>query len=335
MNKHIRSATLLLIAALTPVSVSAELIFSDVEYTAFTSATTQLLPEVTDFDSKTVPIFSPASVQALSQPTVFSMGFPNIPNSVGSAFASAAQLTLGLSVLTGVGVNGFFFENSLPPNALVASTTFSQTLTNNSTTETRFPIAGFFVPTPTMQFFGVGNFFPPGVDPARDAFASVEARAITKITHPNGSIVENIVFDYGMRTLRSPPPGLPGSGVFMVVPLSPQSVGITRFDAPDGSFGFRLPELSVGINLELGPGDIMEVSFDYFATASTGFGETGIFAAIGDPFNLSTGGGRFDLQVGDPGPGVPVPEPATWTLLASGLLALTFGTRLLHARMKQ
>jgi hypothetical protein len=114
-------------------------------------------------------------------------------------------------------------------------------------------------------------------------------------------------------------------------------VGITRFDVPDGSFGFRLPELSVGISLpELGPGDIMEVSFDYFATASTGFGETGIFAAIGDPFNLSTGGGRFDLQVGDPGPGgLPVPEPATWTLLASGLLALRFGTRLLHARMKQ
>jgi hypothetical protein len=111
------------------------------------------------------------------------------------------------------------------------------------------------------------------------------------------------------------------SGVFTAFPTSSDGVGLVRFDEPDGSFGFQLPDLeATDVSFgEIGPGDTLEFSYDYFTQASTGFGETGIFAAIGDPFNLSVGGGRFEFQV--------IPEPATWTLLAAGLLALMFGAR--------
>jgi hypothetical protein len=314
---------LILLAAMAPVSVSADVIFSDEVYTAFTNATTQLLPAVTDFDSDTVPVDSPASVLALSRSPASGQPFPNIPTSQTTPFASAAQLTLGGGdVLTGVGANGFFLMNSLPPHTLEAGATYAVTITNTSTTITEPLEVDIFIPTPTLQFFGnIGNSFPAGADPALDASARVQARVFTKVTRPDGSIVEDVLLDYGMFTFRNPQ-----TGVFEALPLSPDSVGLTRFEEPDGSFGFELPELDLeGITspdlAELGPGDIMEFSYDYFATASTGFGETGIFAAIGDPFNLSAGGGRIDIKpAGDPGSVVPIPG-AVW-LLSSGLLGL-------------
>ena len=50
------------------------------------------------------------------------------------------------------------------------------------------------------------------------------------------------------------------------------------------------------------PGESLEFGYDYFATASTCFGETAVFAAIGDPFDLTTGG-RFDVRVNAIAPG--------------------------------
>ena len=70
----------------------------------------------------------------------------------------------------------------------------------------------------------------------------------------------------------------------------------------------------------------MEVNYVFMASASTGFGETGIFAAIGDPFNLSGGGGSFTLQVGDPvgpGTGSNIPEPSTLALLGLSLFLIS------------
>jgi len=66
--------------------------------------------------------------------------------------------------------------------------------------------------------------------------------------------------------------------------------------------------------------------------ARTGFGETGIFAAIGDPFNLSGAGGSFTLRVGDPaGPGTgsggSIPEPGTLALLGLSLFLISVPAR--------
>ena len=112
----------------------------------------------------------------------------------------------------------------------------------------------------------------------------------------------------------------------MLLPIPSADAGsVTRIDRPDGSFGFELPELEVnGFRLpSIGPGDTIEFGYEYFARASTGFGETGVFAAIGDPFNLTVGGGRFDLLVGD-SPNE-IPEPGTLTTFGLGLvIMLTF-----------
>ena len=70
------------------------------------------------------------------------------------------------------------------------------------------------------------------------------------------------------------------------------------------------------------PGESLEFGYDYFATASTGFGETGVFAAIGDPFDLTADGGRFEFQVGDAPPPNSVPEPGTLALLGIGLMVM-------------
>jgi hypothetical protein len=180
-------------------------------------------------------------------------------------------------------------------------------------------IVDFFIPDPTIPLFGVENFFPVGVDPARDVSAEVSIRMLSKIMHPDGSIAEDILLDYGMRLVRDT------NGALTAIPSAIDLQPI-EFLEPDGSFGFVLPALDV-INFVLpaiGPGDILEFSYDYFATASTGFGETGVFAAIGDPFNLSTGGGRVDIRALPPSA---VPEPATLATFGLGLVVLGIRAR--------
>jgi hypothetical protein len=122
---------------------------------------------------RSAPIGTANQVEAL----VIARGvpFPNLPNNVGQEFASSAGDNTGLF---GVGVNGFFFTNSLPPDALLASGEYSQTITNNSTVSVSI-FADVTIPAPTIQFFGVGDFFPIGVDPRRDV------AAFAKCQHPD------------------------------------------------------------------------------------------------------------------------------------------------------
>jgi hypothetical protein len=209
-----------------------------------------------------------------------------------------------------VGVNGLHFENSLPPNRYFASGRWTQTLTNNSTV-TQLSSATISIPAPTIRFFGVGNSLPAGANPDLDATASVDIRLTSKLIHANGSVVETVLFDYGMHTLRAPI-----VGVLLPVPTDDALGNLSRFDEPDGSFGFRLlPVLKSFSFGAVRPGESLEFGYDYFATASTGFGETAVFAAIGDPFDLTTGG-RFNVQISA------VPEPTALAFVVLGLVTL-------------
>jgi hypothetical protein len=310
MNDHIRRAVLLLLAAWAPASASAAIVDeSDVDLTAFASYSAQASPTRSDFAAQSAPFDGSDLIEVEVLVHGDGIPFPNLPTTQTQAFASSAGDNFGAF---GVGVNGFFFPNSLPPNDLVASGTFRETITNNSTGTVPVTV-DFFVPASTIRFFGVGNSFPSGADPARDATASLEVKMLTKLTHPDGSIVEDVALDYGMSVLREPV-----SGVLFAFPLSDVGGSLSRFDEPDGSFGFQLSSLLLNDSplVRVGPGDVFELKYEYSAKASTGFGETGVFAAIGDPFDLTVGGGHLALQVGEP-----VPEPSLALVLASGALA--------------
>jgi hypothetical protein len=322
MNMRIVSTAALLCAVWTPLESRADLIdISDVTITAFADFTAQGKPPRTAFDAKVVPPESSDTVEVLVLADGFP--FPNIPTDQTKAFASSAT---SADNFYGVGVSGFFIQDADPSNVLVASGSFQQTFTNNSTSSI-FPSTNFLIPAPTLQFFGIGQDVDFPIDPARDVTANANIRMLTRVTDVNGTTVETILLDYGLRAFREPVvAGLGGR----LLPLVSRDAGgvVSFFEEPDGSFGFQLPTLDVDdFDLgEIGPGETMEWIIEYITAVSTGFRETGVFAAIGDPFNLAVGGGHFTLNVGAAPPPPPppgVPEPTAFALLALGLAART------------
>ena len=103
------------------------------------------MPETSDFDVKVAP---PAQLlQAARAMVIEGLPFPNQPNSQNSGFASSAGVVGGVF---GVGVNGFHFQNSLPPNRYFASGTWTQTATDNSAV-TQVSTGAISVPAPTTH----------------------------------------------------------------------------------------------------------------------------------------------------------------------------------------
>ena len=266
MTNSISPAALLLIASFAPVSVSAAGIeLSDVGLTARATFSSQrVTPEKSDFDTKTAP--PDQLLQAAQALVIEGLPFPNQPNSQNAGFASSAATVGGVF---GVGVNGFHFENSLPPNRYFASGRWTQTLTNNSTVTqvSSRPSPSRHRPYDSSAW---AIPFPPARTRTLDATASVDIRLTSKLTHADGSVVETVLFDYGMHTLRAPI-----VGVLLADPTDDALGNLSRFDEPDGSFGFRLlPVLQEFLLWRCRPGESLEFGYDYFATASTGFGET-------------------------------------------------------------
>jgi hypothetical protein len=294
--------------------VSAAVIdIPNVQLTAFGSFSTQFQPVKTDFDPQSAPLGSltPASEVLIIADNVTGMPFPNVPTSQTRPFASSIANADGHF---GIGVNGFFLQNSLPTHTLLASGSVTQTYINNS--DLTFPMElEFNVPAPTIRFRGVGeSTFPMGADPARDATADAVIDLVVTTTLPSGNKIEVLVVDYGLQVLRAQP-----STVLFPFPRRDGVGKVTRFDEPGGTFGFLLPALQGTADFSLGPRETLEFAWHYTAKVQTGFGETGVFGAIGDPFEISAGGGLFDIQVGGP---AAIPEPATLLMLGLGLAVL-------------
>ncbi|HEX4708165.1 MAG TPA: PEP-CTERM sorting domain-containing protein [Candidatus Udaeobacter sp.] len=182
--------------------------------------------------------------------------------------------------------------------------------------------ADLSIPAPTLRFFGIGNFPPAGVDPSRLGEAQAHVILQTTLTHPDGSKDSAEPLIYGLSTFR-----IPLTGVLVAIADITNEV-IPRFDEPDGSFGFRLPDrVENDFHIaDIGPGDTLEFNYIFSTFASTGFGETSAFAAIGDPFDISLTGGRFNFTLSDnagPVPSAsPVPEPGTVVMMTFGFIVL-------------
>jgi hypothetical protein len=324
MNQPIRFAAALLMASLAPVTASADAVDrSDVRLEATTAYSNASHPEVVVSDPKTVPQSSLLEARALVHGAGFP--FPGVPTSQTEAFASAATDARGHA---GVGISGFFLGGSLPPNHLLALGRHSQTFTNTAAAggATVRAFVDLFIPAPTIRLSGVGNFFPPGRDPRLDVTAQVDAQIFTTITHPDGSVDLNTVLEYGMRVSRHGGSGSSGD-LEAVLFRDASAFQLTQIiDEPNGKFNFQLDALQLTnfFVADIAPGDILEFDYSFTALGDTGFGETGVFAAIGDPFDLSAGGGSLAFHFDAPSV---VPEPGTWTLLAIGLLALRFCAR--------
>jgi hypothetical protein len=316
------TALLLGVAMSLPLS-AATVDISDLELSATANFAKIPVFSETDFDSISVPFGDPiGEVEALVRAGGgFLPGgaFPDIPNTVGESFASAAGDARGNFA---VGVRGEFGGNSEPPNLLTAIASSVLSFTNDTGSDIR-PTIDFLIPAPTLRFFNAGRLFTPGTE-ARDPKAFALAQIITFNKHADGTSDDVIAFEYGLETFRDPL-----DGEFEAI-ASGASAPFPRTDFGFLDFGFQLPEISLD-DFALGTvanGDTFTVTLNYVAQASTGFAETAIFAAIGDPFDLDVGGGRFELELGavdvDPPPPAPspVPLPAGLLLVASGLAAL-------------
>ncbi|MBP1806084.1 hypothetical protein [Rubellimicrobium aerolatum] len=278
-------------------------------------------PDANDFDSATVLVNGLQSVEALAPAA---LPFPGVPNSVGTGFASAAGDALGNF---GVGVNTFSFTGADPAFQAFAFGSYTETILND-TPDTITLGTSFFIPAPEIRFAGqIGDFLPPGAE-ARDITAEVSARIFTSLTRADGSLQDDLVFDYGMIVGRDPATGELGT-----VTLSPDAEGLEIEEGVfSTSFRFTLDEQDVVLPsvATLAPGDSVTIDFQYFAEGSNGFGETGYVAAIGDPFALSSSG-RFLIEQTDgltpPPTPAPVPLPASLPLLALALAGLGLAAR--------
>lgn len=321
MTRLIRLSTAVLLGMPLPLA-AATVEVSDLKLEAFT--TLAFAGEAafrTDSDSVSVPFGDTnGEVEALVRAGGgFLPGgaFPDIPNTVGESFISAAGDARGNFA---VGVRGEFGGGFDPPIVLSALATGVLSFTNDTGIDIR-PTIDFLIPAPTLRFFNAGRQFTPGAE-ARDPRASAVARIFTNTRHADGTSDNDLVFEYGLETFRDP-----FDGEFKAIALGAQAP-FPRTDFGFLDFGFQIPELSVD-DFALGTvadGDTFSVTLAYTALGSTGFAETALFAAIGDPFNLDAGGGRFelgDVGVGPPPPAPsPVPLPAGPPLLAAGLAAL-------------
>jgi hypothetical protein len=257
---------------------------------------------------------------------------PGIPDTVGTGFGSAVGDSVGNF---GVGVNSLPFRNANP-----ASTTTSKgsilSVDKNDTNVPMNLLASFFIPAPVIFLFGGEVSVNPNIDPFVDFNALVDASINLPVNRAAGPDEEISVLKYGMIAQRN------SNTREMEILVDPGTAGL---DVDRSSFDTRadLPALTITDKIigTLSPSDeyLMDLSFTAFGR--TGCGETGYFAAIGDPFEIVSGGGSLSVAFGDVGAPVdltdqidpapvdptvpaPVPLPGSLILFASGLLALPF-----------
>lgn len=260
-----------------------------------------------DFDGGVVEPFDTTVFSTLVQPDLF-FRFPTSPSALPAGFVSAA---FSGDRKGGVGTSGVIIRDQTLGQARA---TFTEAVTNLSDE----PV-GMFV---TYVIPGLeATIFPGSVIGNTNVQAFAAARLNATVLDASGAeLSRDRIFTYELGQ-APPPPG--GDGIFRSADLADEqgdgflisAAGVRGVEY--GSFeGTRfLPTIPVGGTL------IFEYQFE--AAGSTISREHGFQAFVGDPFDLSAGGG-FDIRLAQPSA---VPEPATVVLVPGALVALLLARR--------
>lgn len=310
------AVALAIAAALTPAPAWAgPVTLLSREVSVFVETQPSFGPPVTDERSLTGSGSTPLTVEAfLPRPSTVDNPFRPPPG-----FLSAQANPSGL----GAGVNSVFVAGTSrlnPPNVLIARALETQTF-RNDTASTTGVIGTFTIPSPTVTLLFGGVTLDPA-DPKKPrgtAFAEIT----TSLTDVNGVRTGTVLFTYGVDTFYDPL-----TAELLSIPVG-SAPGAVQTTGPNGQVIFTVAEatnqlLALGV---VGPGETLAVTGRYLTQVSSGFGETGASAFVGDPNNLSASSARFTLATDDGTPPVnpsptPVPAPAGWPVLAAGLAVL-------------
>jgi hypothetical protein len=261
-----------------------------------------------DSDGGIVEEGDPTVFSALVQPNLF-FRFPTSANGLPAGFVSAAFSGEGQG---GVGVSGVILSGQTLGRARA---TYTQAITNLSD-ESQVFFMGYQIPRLEA------TIFPGSVFGISSVQANAAARLIATVLDENGAeLSRNSIFSYELG--QAPSPSIGEDGIFRSPDLEDEqgdgfliSAAGVRGVAYGPFEGTRfLPAIPVGGAL------VLEYQFD--AAGSTTSPEHGFQAFVGDPFDISAGGG-FEITLAQP---AAVPEPATILLIPGALVGLLIARR--------
>jgi hypothetical protein len=266
---------------------------------------TSLLTDFTDIldrDGGTVVPGDPTIFESLIEPSQL-VRFPTSPSALPQGFASASFSASGEG---GVGISGVTFRR----HRTQANARYEQTIANRGDADANLSM----------------NYQIPFLEAAILAGPNVEgvladARANFGVTIVDSNGVENFfqIYDYDVQIERAG--GV--QSVFRSSNLITEQGDGELFTAGDVG-GVRYATFG-GTRLlpAIPPGGRMEIAYFFNAVGQNVTPELGYQAFVGDPFDISAGGG-FEIRLAEP---APVPEPATILLIPGALAGLLLARR--------
>ncbi len=318
----------LLAALATPFLMMGQAAHSQADFGAMNLSATAheaLIPGATIFDDGTsIPDAGPLDraefLYHASQGENLSGRSRDIPNAFASALAAFDHTG-------GVGVTSFIGGDPNPANPdaieqLAAHATWTQDFANN-TAEPQDLFAILQIPALQVGLIGVP---PERTSVSATETAEAEVTVAFIVTHADGTTTKGPLFEFGLRAIEKQVPFVqPGhfANFADVQFLGINDKTLPLFDSfkdngDDSNPRFDIDAVSTRVDFgTLQPGDTLDVVYQLTAVGTTGGGEEGFVAFLGDPFEVS---GTSDAFVVSAGPAAAaVPEPATWVLMILGI----------------
>jgi hypothetical protein len=283
-----------------------------------------LLPGATIFDDgRSVPDAAPGERAEFLYLASQGENLSGRSTTITGAFASALA---AFNHTGGVGVTSFIGGDPNPANPdaieqLAAHATWTQDFSNNDT-EPQDLFAILHIPALQVGLIGVP---PDRTSDSATETAEAEVTVAFIVTHADGTTTKGPLFEFGLRAFETQ--FLLGPGHFENVAQF-QALGINAKTLPlfdsfkdnGDDFNPRFSIDAVSTRVDFGTlqhGDTLDVVYQLTAVGTTGGGEEGFVAFLGDPFEVS---GISDAFVVTAAPALAgsVPEPVTWLTMIFG-----------------